>query len=126
MEARCLNGVTSLNGQFTPFDSSYTGGAAITTGDVNGDGHQDILISQSSEGTNPIPAVTVVDGRSFTTTIRTLAASSAFSTSGVIVSTADIDGDGKSDIILTNAAATALQIFSGADGSPLSFSLLPS
>jgi subtilisin family serine protease len=80
---------------FFAYASSFTGGVYVGGGDVNGDGFADILTGAGAGGG---PQVSVFSGA----TGATLTSFFAFATSytgGVRVAAADVNGDGKDDII---------------------------
>ena len=88
------NGVKRF--QFVAFELSFTGGVKIATGDLNGDGIDDIV---AGAGIGGGPRIRVIDGA----TGRELANFFAFEESqrnGVNVAIGDIDGDGIQDIIV--------------------------
>jgi cyclophilin family peptidyl-prolyl cis-trans isomerase len=107
----------SLLHSFLPFDAGFTGGVYVAAGDVNGDGKADIIVGA---GPGAIPVVSVYDGATGTLLRSFLAYDSGF-TGGVRVAAADVDGDGKADII-TGAgpgAAPHVKVFDGATGALL-------
>jgi hypothetical protein len=102
---------------YEPFPASFEGGVAVALGDVNHDGHADVVV-----GSGPgMPAeVKVYDGK----TRRLIETLSPFGTSfrnGVTVAAGDVDGDGKADVIVgTGPGAPArVEVFSGATGALL-------
>ncbi|HTK78561.1 MAG TPA: TIGR03118 family protein [Gemmataceae bacterium] len=80
---------------FFAFDAGFRGGVFVAAGDVNGDGKADIIAGAGAGG---VPQVTVFSGSD----LSRLAGFFAYDTSfagGVRVAAADLNGDGKSDII---------------------------
>ncbi len=102
----------SLLGILNPFGGRSTLGVSVATGDVTGDGIEDIVVA-ASRGARP--TVEVFDGR----TLRKLSSFDAYSATfngGVSVAVADVDGDGRADIITGAGAGSAahVKVFSGA------------
>ncbi len=81
---------------FTPFEATFLGGVTVATGDVNGDGVDDIVVGT---GVGGAPRVVVVDGSSKATIADFFAYESTF-TGGVNVATGDVNGDGFADILV--------------------------
>ncbi len=95
-----------------PFGNSKIG-VHVATGDVNGDGYDDLIVAAGAGGG---PEVKVYDGRTGTL-IRCFYAYNPSFTGGVNVAVGDVDGDGLADIV-TGAGAgggPAVKVFSGAD-----------
>jgi autotransporter-associated beta strand protein len=106
-------GVNNLANEFFAYDASFHGGVRVATGDVNGDGIDDIITGAGPGGG---PHVKVFDGTN-SNLLRSFFAYPANFTGGVYVSAGDINGDGKADI-LTGAGAGGgpqVEVFSGAD-----------
>jgi glucose/arabinose dehydrogenase len=82
------------------FNPSFTGGVYVAAGDVNADGHADIIVGAGAGGG---PAVHVIDGGS-SNDITNFAAYGATFTGGVRVAAADVDGDGRLDVITAAGA----------------------
>lgn len=80
-----------------PFGGSFTGGARVTTADVNGDAVADIVVAS---GAGRIPEVRVFDGKSGQSLSAFLAFEATF-TGGVNVAAADFDGDGSPELIVS-------------------------
>jgi len=84
---------------FYAYHSGYTGGVTVAAGDLDGDGHSDIIVGP---GANSDPHVKAFDGMTGAV-VRDFFAYSDF-TGGVNVAAGDLDGDGKAEII-TGAGA---------------------
>jgi subtilisin family serine protease/subtilisin-like proprotein convertase family protein len=80
-----------------PFGPSYTGGARVTTADVNRDGVADLVVGA---GAGRSPDVRIYDGRNGVLLSAFFAFETSF-TGGVNVAAADFDGDGQTELILT-------------------------
>ena len=121
-----LVSVYDANGQlvqvFYAFDPAFTGTITVATGDVNGDGFEDTIVSTGSQG---LPEVRVFSG----TNADLLVSFFAFSTQylgGVSVAAGDVNGDGIAEIITGSLfGATHVQIFNVAAQSVSSFFAIP-
>ena len=103
--------------QVAPFGGSFTGGVRVARGDVNGDGTPDLIVAAGPGGG---PHIKVYDGATHAVIYSYYAYTASF-TGGVFVASADVNGDGKADII-TGAGpggSPHVRVFSGADGSLL-------
>ena len=102
----------TLRFTLTPFDN-FSGGATVATGDVTGDGIDDILVGA---GAGAGPHVKVFDGATGTEIRSFFAFDPAFS-GGVSVRAGDVDGDGIADIIVGAGpgAGPHIRAFSGTD-----------
>ena len=102
----------SLLGTLSPF-GRYAGAVSVATGDVTGDGIEDIVVGA---GKGLKPTVEIFDGA----TLRLLGGFDAYSVAfkgGVSVATGDVTGDGRADIV-TGAGAGGgphVKVFSGKD-----------
>jgi hypothetical protein len=93
----------------------FTGGVYVATGDVNGDGFDDIIVGAGPDA--PGGHVKVFDGASGGE-IRSFLAFDGF-TGGVYVATGDVNGDGRDDIIISagpGAPGGHVKVFDGAGG----------
>ncbi|MFO0808694.1 MAG: FG-GAP-like repeat-containing protein [Gemmataceae bacterium] len=88
---------------FMAYDPAFRGGVTVSAGDVNGDGKADII---TGEGPGATPTVKVFDGNS----LAVLGSFDAFATNyagGVRVGTADLNSDGKADVLVAGGQGTA-------------------
>jgi hypothetical protein len=102
---------------FLTFPSFYQGGVFVAAGDVNGDGHADIIVGTDA---GALPIVRVYDGAQGTL-LRTFFAYSPLFTGGVRVAAGDVNGDGHADII-TGAGpggGPQVKVFDGTNGNVL-------
>ncbi len=116
---KVFSGLTGVEiNSFFAFDTGFTGGVFVGSGDVNGDGRDDIITGAGSGSTGG--HVKVFSGTSGAE-IQSFFAYTGFS-GGVYVAAGDINGDGKEDII-TGAGSGGtdghVKAFSGADNSLL-------
>lgn len=101
----------SLIATFQPFGAGFTGGARVATGDVTGDGIEDVIIGAGPGGG---AWVRIYDGKTLGDLGAYLAYNPGFS-GGALVAVGDVDGDGRADIV-TGAGAGGgphVQVFSG-------------
>ncbi|MEK7632073.1 MAG: VCBS repeat-containing protein [Patescibacteria group bacterium] len=84
----------SLVNSFYPFGKDYTSGVNVAAGDVDGDGIDEIIVAKSA-GAKPDVAFFKSDG----TYMYTLSAYDSTFRGGVNVGTADLNGDGRADLV---------------------------
>ena len=84
-----------LVGNFLAFNGNFHGGIYVATGDVNGDGRDEVIVGAGAGGN---PVVQIVDGTSNTILQSFLAYDASF-LGGVNVAAGDVNGDGVDDII---------------------------
>jgi hypothetical protein len=119
-EVRVFSGKDgSAQFSFFAYDPNFAGGVRVAGGDINGDGHADII---TAPGVNGGPEVRVFDGGTGVV-LRDYMAYDPNFTGGVYVAAGDVNNDGKADIITGSGAlpgqAANVRIFNGADGSLL-------
>ncbi|MFL5339601.1 MAG: hypothetical protein ACJ8F7_05475 [Gemmataceae bacterium] len=115
---------------FFAYDPSFTGGARVAVGDVNGDGKADVI---TGAGVGGGPHVKVIDGTKLALTLPNgqisdssllfsfFAFSSTF-TSGIFVAAGDVGGNGKADLLVgqdNTSVDTRVREFDGATGNLL-------
>jgi hypothetical protein len=103
----------SLLGIINPFERTFTGGVSVATGDVTGDGIEDVVIAA---GRGRAPDVKVYDGR----TLKEIGSFRPYSNTfygGVTVAVGDVTGDGRADIVTGAGIGSAphVKMFSGAE-----------
>jgi RHS repeat-associated protein len=81
-------------GDFFAYSSTFTGGVFVASGDVNGDGHADVITAAGAGGG---PHIKVFDGKSGEQ-IRSFFAFDPNFLGGATVAAADFTGDGKVDL----------------------------
>lgn len=92
---KVFNSDGSLRFEFMAYPVTFTGGVHTATGDVNGDGVQDIITGAGGGGA---PQVKVFDGATGLQVRAFMAYNPAF-TGGVWVAAGDVNADGFADII---------------------------
>ena len=104
---------------FFVYEPQFTGGIYVALGDVNGDGHDDIICGTGVGGG---PRVRILDGATLgADVIRDFFAYEGSFRGGVLVASGDTDGDGLDDVICGTGVGGGprVQVFSGTDGSML-------
>ncbi len=94
--------VFSSSGQvlrsFTPFEASYRDGVFVGTGDFNGDGRAEIIVSPDVGGG---PRVRIVDGQNFNTVADFFGIDDPNFRGGARVGAGDINGDRIDDLVVS-------------------------
>lgn len=102
---------------FNAYDAAFRGGVRVATGDVTGDGVEDIITAPGPGGGPHIKVINSVTGA----VVHSFFAYAANFAGGVFVAAGDVNGDGRADII-TGAGAGGgphVRVFSGTDLTPL-------
>jgi hypothetical protein len=95
--------------QFYVYEKSFLGGVRIATGDMNGDGIDEIIVAPG-QGRAPEVRVFTQQGVELTQ-FRTMAYATSFK-GGVDVTVGDVNGDGKNDIVTTpSSGRTEVRVF---------------
>lgn len=93
------------------FDAEFKGGVSVATGDVDGDGTDDIIVGAGLGG---FPLVRVFSGATQQELFNLMAFDRSFR-GGVEVAAGDVDGDGKADIIVGSGVSSipTVNVYSG-------------
>jgi hypothetical protein len=103
--------------RFYAYDQAFTGGVHVATGDVTGDGTEDVITGPGASGGAHIR---VFDGNTGNEVMGFFAFDPAF-LGGANVAAGDVDGDGRSDIIVGAGVGGGphVRVFSGATGAEI-------
>jgi uncharacterized repeat protein (TIGR01451 family) len=82
---------------FQPFESTYTGGVFVTTGDLTGDGVADVVITPDQGGG---PRVIVLNGVGFGQELNFFGIDDVNFRGGARPAVGDVNGDGANDLIV--------------------------
>jgi serine-aspartate repeat-containing protein C/D/E len=95
---RVFDGATgAVLAQFSPFESSFTGGLLVTTGDLTGDGVPDLVVAADQGGG---PRVQVYSGAGFGLAFDFFALADPNFRGGVRPAVGDVNGDGVQDLVV--------------------------
>ena len=116
---KVFNGATgALLFNLTSFPTGFVGPAAVAAvaaGDVNGDGRADIIVSSTATTANRF--VRIFNGQTGTL-LRDIAVHTSSLTGGIFVAAADLNGDGRAEIItgLQRSNVASISIYNGTTG----------
>jgi RHS repeat-associated protein len=106
---------------FFAYTPGFAGGVRVATGDINGDGTLDIITAPGPGGGPHIRVFDGLSGAPLAGAVGSFFAYSPLFTGGVFVASADVNGDGRDDII-TGAGAGGgphVRVFNGLNGTEL-------
>jgi hypothetical protein len=115
-----------LGAGFLPFGSTYRGGMQVATGDVTGDGKFDVIVAADSDTVSPQVAVyNGQNGALLSNWLGGFTPYTAFGFGGVRVAAADVNGDGRADIITApGAGVPTVKVFNAAANDAFSAQIL--
>lgn len=97
--------------RFQPFAATYSGGARVAVGDVNGDGINDVIAGMSQNGSR----VTAFSGANFATVLVSINVSpTAVLKKGVFVAGGNVDGDSRVDIVVGFGNKSEVRVYEDA------------
>jgi autotransporter-associated beta strand protein len=110
-QVNVYNLLTQETASFFAFAPSFMGGVRVASGDVNGDGINDVVVAAGPGGG---PQVNVYDGNTLQLVHSFYAYNAAFD-DGIFVAVGDVNGDGYADIITGagQGGGPHVQVFSG-------------
>jgi hypothetical protein len=112
----CTGTDGNLIDDFLPFTPPPPYPLNVASGDVNGDGKDDVIVAAGNGGG---PQVKVIESGSLNPLFSFFAYAPTF-TGGVNVASADVNADGKDDIITgAGSGGSQVKVFSGVDLKPL-------
>ena len=115
VDGRTLNNI----GGFYAFTPSFGLPVNITTGDVNGDFRDDIIVAPGGSGA--APTVKVFNGANLSQVLWSKLAYASTFLGGVTLATADVNNDGRADVITgpMNGGPANVRVFNGINGNLL-------
>ena len=102
----------ALRYQLQPFGGSFNGGARVATGDINGDGFEDFVVSAGAGGG---PRVIVYNGTTGAV-LRDFLAYESGMNKGTYIAVGDVNANGFGDIVVSTGAGTSprVRVYDGA------------
>jgi hypothetical protein len=96
----------------TALSAAFNGGVRVASGDVDGDGIEDVIVGTGPGGPSLVRVLSGKDG----TELFSIAPFEASFTGGVFVSTGDLNGDGKAEIVISPdvGGGPRVRVFDGA------------
>ncbi|HEV8251509.1 MAG TPA: FG-GAP-like repeat-containing protein [Gaiellaceae bacterium] len=103
----------SLLASFFAYDPAFTGGIFVAAGDVDGDGHDDVVTGTDATAGPQVKVFSGADG----SVLRSFFAYDPTFTGGVRVAAGDVDADGFADILTATGTGVAAHVkaFRGTD-----------
>ncbi len=104
---------------FFAYDPRFTGGVRVAVGDVSGDGAPDVITAPGPGGGPHVKVFDGLTGQQLPGPIGNFHAFDSGFTGGVYIAAADLDLDGRTDIIAAadSGGGPHVRVFDGADGS---------
>jgi hypothetical protein len=106
-----LSGATSGElYSFFAYAAGFTGGVYVSTGDVNGDGLDDVITGAGANGGPHVRVFSGASGQQLSGAIGSFFAYAPDFTGGVRVASVDANGDGREDVVVATGPGGTFQV----------------
>ena len=117
---RIFDAAGNLLQSYFAYDVNYLGGVRVALGDINGDGTPDVITAPEAGAPSNVRVFNGIDGQPLPGPLGSFLAFDPGFLGGLYLAAGDVNGDGKSDIIVGADAGAGpnVVIFDGATGQP--------